>query len=215
MGRGRRHGVRREGPGRHVRCAKTEICATRLQDPDRANRLPAGDIISIRYLAIATGIEEHNNYGVDSSRRRAGSGRPAGRAHLGGVSNLSFSFRGNEPVREAITRCSSITPSRPAWTWHRQCGQMAVYDDLNPELREACEGVVLNKREDASERCSAWRNGFRGRARKPRKSILRGESGMSASAEPPLVHGITDFIRDDTEEARLAATRALDVIEAR
>src|SRR4029079_8982048 len=133
----------------------------------------------------------------------------------GGVSNLSFSFRGNEPVREAM---------HSVFLYHAinagmdmgivNAGQMAVYDDLDPELREACEDVVLNKRPDAAERVLAIAQPFQGKGKEAKEADLAWrEWPVDKRLSHALVHGITDFIADDTEEARKGATRALDVIE--
>src|SRR5262249_35865502 len=136
---------------------------------------PGEDIIfDPNTFAIATGIEEHNNYGVDfiEAARWIRLNLPG--VHIsGGVSNLSFSFRGNEPVREAM---------HSVFLYHAihagmdmgivNAGQMAVYDDLDPELREACEDVVLNKRPDASERLLAIAQRFVGKDRQAKEADL-------------------------------------------
>ena len=134
----------------------------------------------------------------------------------GGVSNLSFAFRGNEAVREAM---------HSVFLYHAinagmdmgivNAGQMAVYDDLDPELREACEDVVLNRREDAAERLLAIAQRFAGKGKEAKEVDLAWrEWAVGKRLSHALVHGITDFIADDTEEARHGARRrALDVIE--
>src|SRR5947208_732985 len=196
---------------------KTEIC-------DRAYKIltgqigfPPEDIIfDPNIFAIATGIEEHNNYGVDfiEATRWIRANLPG--VHIsGGVSNLSFSFRGNEPVREAMHSVFLYHAIKAGMDMGIvNAGQMAVYDDLNAELREACEDVVLNRREDASERLLAIAQRFQGKGKEAKEVDLAWrEWDVSKRLSHALVHGITDFIAADTEEARLAATRALDVIE--
>ncbi|HJQ44568.1 MAG TPA: methionine synthase, partial [Jatrophihabitantaceae bacterium] len=178
---------------------------------------PAEDIIfDPNIFAVATGIEEHANYGVDfiEATRWIKQNLP-GALVSGGVSNLSFAFRGNEPVREAM---------HSVFLYHAihagmdmgivNAGQMAVYDDLDPELREACEDVVLNKRADAAERLLSIAQRFAGKGKETKEADLAWrEWPVDKRLSHALVHGITDFIADDTEEARKGASRALDVIE--
>jgi 5-methyltetrahydrofolate--homocysteine methyltransferase len=170
---------------------------------DQVGFPPQDIIFDPNIFAIATGIEEHNNYGVDfiEAARWIRANLPG--VHIsGGVSNLSFSFRGNEPVREAM---------HSVFLYH---AIKAVYDDLDPELREACEDVVLNRREDASERLLAIAQRFQGKGKEAKEADLAWrEWEVGKRLSHALVHGITDFIAEDTEEARLAAARALDVIE--
>ncbi len=127
------------------------------------------------------------------------------------MSNLSFSFRGNEPVREAMHSVFLYHAIKAGMDMGIvNAGQMAVYDDLDPELREACEDVVLNRRPDATERLLAIARAIpRRRARRTRRPISPGANGRSTKRlSHALVHGITDFIDDDTEEARLATPSA-------
>ena len=133
----------------------------------------------------------------------------------GGVSNLSFSFRGNEPVREAMHSVFLYHAIKAGMDMGIvNAGQMAVYDDLDPELREACEDVVLNRRKDASERMLALAERFRGHGHEKKEADLAWrEWPVDKRLSHALVHGITDFIAEDVEEARLAAKRPLDVIE--
>jgi 5-methyltetrahydrofolate--homocysteine methyltransferase len=178
---------------------------------------PPEDIIfDPNIFAIATGMEEHNGYGVAyiDAARWIRANLP--HAHVsGGVSNLSFSFRGNERVRQAM---------HSVFLYHAihagmdlgivNAGQMAVYDDLDPELREACEDVVLNRRPDAAERLLKLADRFRGAGQEERQVDLAWrEKPVAQRLSHALVHGITDFIETDVEEARLAAKRTLDVIE--
>jgi 5-methyltetrahydrofolate--homocysteine methyltransferase len=196
---------------------KTEICKRAYDILVNQVGFPPQDIIfDPNIFAIATGMEEHNNYGVDFIEATRWIRANLPHVHVsGGVSNLSFSFRGNERVREAM---------HSVFLYHAihagmdmgivNAGQMAVYDDLDPELREACEDVVLNKRPDASERLLALADKFRGagQAAKEVDNSWR-ERPVDKRLAHALVHGITEFIEVDTEEARKLATRPLDVIE--
>ena len=178
---------------------------------------PPEDIIfDPNIFAVATGMEEHNNYGVAfiEAARQIRASLP--HVHVsGGVSNLSFSFRGNEPVREAM---------HSAFLYHAikagmdmgivNAGQVAVYDDLDPELREACEDVVLNRRADAAERLLAFAQRYHGHGKEKREADLAWrDRPVGERLSHALVHGLTDFIEADVEEARQKAERPLDVIE--
>ncbi|MCA1770831.1 MAG: methionine synthase, partial [Halomonas sp.] len=197
---------------------KTEIC-------QRAYRLlvdeigfPAEDIIfDPNIFAIATGIEEHDNYAVDfiDATRWI-------REHLpyalvsGGVSNVSFSFRGNNPVREAIHSVFLYHAIRAGLSMGIvNAGQLAVYDDLPEELREAVEDVVLNRRSDSTERLVDLADKYKGDGSGPaRKEDLEWRSWpVNKRIEHALVKGVTVYIEEDTEEARAAATRPIEVIE--
>jgi len=196
---------------------KTAICQRAYDILVNKVGFPPEDIIfDPNIFAVATGIEEHNNYGVAFIEAAGFIRQNLPHAHVsGGVSNLSFSFRGNERVREAM---------HSVFLYHAiQAGmdmgivnaaQMAVYDDLDPELREACEDVVLNRREDAAERLLDIAKRFFGQTREKSEADLAWRSWpVGKRLSHALVHGITDFITEDTEEARQAATRPLDVIE--
>jgi 5-methyltetrahydrofolate--homocysteine methyltransferase len=178
---------------------------------------PPEDIIfDPNIFAIATGIEEHNGYGVAfiEATRWIRANLPG--VHVsGGVSNLSFAFRGNEPVREAMHSVFLYHAIQAGMDMGIvNAGQMAVYDDLDSELREACEDVVLNRREDAGERLLALAQRFTGKGKEAKEVDLAWrEWPVDKRLSHALVHGITDFIADDTEEARSGSSRALDVIE--
>ena len=195
---------------------KTAICK-RAYDILTGIGFPPEDIIfDPNIFAIATGIEEHNNYGVAfiEAARWIRANLPG--VHIsGGVSNLSFSFRGNERVREAMHSVFLYHAIKAGMDMGIvNAGQMAVYDDLDPELREACEDVVLNRRDDASERLLAIAQRFVGQGKEAKEVDLAWrEWPVDKRLSHALVHGITDFIADDTEEARKRSTRALDVIE--
>src|SRR5207244_5640326 len=137
-------------------------------------------------------------------------------AHIsGGVSNLSFSFRGNEPVREAMHSVFLYHAIKAGMDMGIvNAGQMAVYDDLNPELREACEDVVLNRRPDAAERLLALAERYRGHGvEKEEADLAWRDWPVEKRLSHALVHGVTDFIETDTEQARGKAERPLHVIE--
>jgi 5-methyltetrahydrofolate--homocysteine methyltransferase len=196
---------------------KTTICK-RAYDilVDQVGFPPEDIIFDPNIFAIATGIEEHNGYGVAfiEAARWIRANLPG--VHIsGGVSNLSFSFRGNEPVREAMHSVFLYHAIKAGMDLGIvNAGQMAVYDDLDPELREACEDVVLNRRDDASERMLAIAQRFQGKGKEAKEVDLAWrEWPVDKRLSHALVHGITDFIADDTEAARKRSTRALDVIE--
>ncbi|GGG33641.1 methionine synthase [Chelatococcus composti] len=196
---------------------KVEICTRAYRLLTEKVGFPPQDIIfDPNIFAVATGIEEHDNYGVDfiNATRRIRQSLP--HVHVsGGVSNLSFSFRGNEPVREAM---------HAVFLYHAiaagmdmgivNAGQLAVYDEIEPELREACEDVVLNRRKDATERLLALAENFKGKGKQAREQDLAWRTWpVEKRLEHALVNGIADYIEEDVEEARLAAERPLNVIE--
>ena len=197
---------------------KVAICTRAYRLLTEEVGFPPEDIVfDPNIFAVATGIEEHSNYGVDfiGATRRIIETLP--HVHVsGGVSNLSFSFRGNEPVREAM---------HAVFLYHAihagmdmgivNAGQLAVYDSIEPGLREACEDVVLNRRPDATERLLDLAERFKGAgSREARERDLAWrEWPVEKRLEHALVNGITEFIEADTEEARLAAERPLHVIE--
>jgi len=183
---------------------------------ERVGFPPEDIIVDPNIFAVATGMSEHDGYGLAFIEATRWIRENLPHAHVsGGVSNLSFSFRGNEKVREAM---------HSVFLYHAihagmdmgivNAGQIAVYDDLNPELREACEDVVLNRRPDAAERLLAVAERFRGQGTQAKEADLAWrEWPVEKRLEHALVLGITDFIAEDTEQARLAAKRPLDVIE--
>jgi 5-methyltetrahydrofolate--homocysteine methyltransferase len=196
---------------------KTKICRRAYDILVNQVGFPPEDIIfDPNIFAIATGMEEHNNYSVDfiEAARWIKANLPY--VHVsGGVSNLSFSFRGNERVREAMHSVFLFHAIKAGMDMGIiNAGQIAVYDDLDPELREACEDVVLNRRLDASERLLALAEKFRGAGQAAKEVDLAWrERPVEKRLSHALVHGITDFIETDVEEARTRATRPLDVIE--
>ncbi|HEY3643598.1 MAG TPA: methionine synthase [Xanthobacteraceae bacterium] len=178
---------------------------------------PPEDIIfDPNIFAVATGMEEHNGYGVDFIEAARWIRANLPHAHVsGGVSNFSFSFRGNEPVREAMHTVFLYHAIKAGMDMGIvNAGQIAVYDDLDPELREACEDVVLNRRPDGSERLLALAERYRGHGKERKEADLAWrEWPVEQRLSHALVHGITDFIETDTEEARVRAERPLAVIE--
>ena len=197
---------------------KIEICARAYKLlTEKAGLLPEDIIFDPNVFAVATGIEEHNNYGVDFINATKTIRETMPLTHIsGGVSNLSFSFRGNETVREAM---------HAVFLYHAiqvgmdmgivNAGQLAVYDNIDAELRDACEDVVLNRREDSTERLLDIAERFRGFGAKEARvqDLSWRERSVEKRIEHALVNGITEFIEADTEEARLASARPLHVIE--
>ena len=196
---------------------KTEICK-RAYDllVGRLDFPPEDIIFDPNIFAIATGIEEHNNYGVDFIEATRWIRQNLPHAHIsGGVSNLSFSFRGNEPVREAMHSVFLYHAIKAGMDMGIvNAGQMIVYDDIDPELRQVCEDVVLNRDPGAGERLLALAEKFRGQGKQVKEADLAWrEWPVEKRLSHSLVHGITEYIEQDTEEARAGSTRPLDVIE--
>ncbi|MGZ9093094.1 MAG: dihydropteroate synthase, partial [Rhodoplanes sp.] len=196
---------------------KTSICKRAYDILVGRLGFPPEDIIfDPNIFAVATGIEEHNGYGLAFIEAAHWIRANLPGAHVsGGVSNLSFAFRGNEPVREAMHSVFLYHAIKAGMDMGIvNAGQMAVYDDLDPELREACEDVVLNKRGDAAERLLALAERYRGTGRETKETTLEWRQWpVDKRLTHALVHGVTDYIAEDVELARTAATRPLDVIE--
>jgi 5-methyltetrahydrofolate--homocysteine methyltransferase len=197
---------------------KVAICTRAYKLLTEQAGFPPEDIVfDPNVFAIATGIEEHNGYGVAfiEGARQIRAGLP--HVHIsGGVSNLSFSFRGNEPVREAMHAVFLYHAIQAGMDMGIvNAGQLAVYESIDAELREACEDAVLNRRADATERLLALAERYRGGAAREAKAQDLGwrEWPVDKRIAHALVNGVTDFIDTDTEEARLAAARPLHVIE--
>ncbi len=178
---------------------------------------PPEDIIfDPNIFAVATGMDEHNGYGVAFIEATRSIRKSLPHVHVsGGVSNLSFSFRGNEPVREAMHSVFLFHAIKAGMDMGIvNAGQIAVYDDLPSELRETCEDVVLNRRPDAAERLLALAQHYHGHGKEKREADLAWRDWpVEQRLSHALVHGITDFIEQDVEEARRKAERPLHVIE--
>ncbi len=179
---------------------------------------PADIIFDPNIFAIATGIDEHNSYGLDfiEATRQIKELLPHAMVS-GGVSNVSFSFRGNNIVREAIHSVFLYHAIKAGMDMGIvNAGQLAIYEDLPVELRDAVEDVVLNRREDATERLLDAAEEYKGKAggQKGKVKDLRWrEEPVGKRLEHALVNGIDEYVVADTEEARLAAERPLHVIE--
>ena len=195
---------------------KFEICSRAYDVLVNKVGFPPEDIIfDPNIFAVATGIEEHNNFCVDffEATKRIKEHLP--HAHVsGGLSNVSFSFRGNNPVREAM-HSVFLYHAIPAGLDMAivNSGQLAVYDDIPEELRERVEDVILNRRDDATDRLLDVAEKYRGDGQKKEVNLAWREGTVEERLSHALVNGITDFILDDTEEARQAAERPLHVIE--
>ena len=194
---------------------KVDIC-------ERAYKLLIADgweaediIFDPNVLAVATGIEEHAEFAkafIEGARQIKE--RCPGVKISGGISNLSFSFRGNDAVREAM---------HAAFLYHAiaagldmgivNAGQLAVYEDIEPELLEHVEDVIFNRREDATERLVEYASRVQGEGTKRERDLSWREAPVEERLSHALVHGIVDFIEEDTEEARQKHERPLDVIE--
>jgi 5-methyltetrahydrofolate--homocysteine methyltransferase len=199
---------------------KVEICK-RAYDLLVAEGFPPEDIIfDPNIFAVATGIEEHNNYGVDFIEAVKELRELCPHAHYsGGLSNLSFSFRGNEPVRRAM-HSVFLYHAIPAGLDMAivNAGQLDVYDQIDPALREACEDVILNRDPDATERLIALAESFKGKSVADEKAAEEWRGwAVEKRLEHALVKGIDAHIVDDTEQMRAAIAakggRPIEVIE--
>lgn len=198
---------------------KREICTRAYNILTREVGFPPEDIIfDPNIFAVATGIEEHNNYAVDFIGACEDIKRDLPHALIsGGVSNVSFSFRGNDPVREAIHAVFLYYAIRNGMDMGIvNAGQLAIYDDLPGELRDAVEDVILNRRDDGTERLLALAEKYRGSKTDEAANTQLAEWRsweVKKRLEYSLVKGITEFIEQDTEEARQQADRPIEVIE--
>jgi 5-methyltetrahydrofolate--homocysteine methyltransferase len=195
---------------------KTEICARAYKLLTEQVGFPAEDIIfDPNIFAVATGIEEHANYAVDFIEATRWIRRNLPHAHIsGGVSNVSFSFRGNDAVREAI---------HTAFLYHAiqagmdmgivNAGQLGVYANLDPELKERVEDVLLNRREDSTERLVSFAENVKGGAAVRVEDLAWRQLPVNERLSYALVQGNTQYIVEDTEAARLESVRPLHVIE--
>nr|WP_152072200.1 methionine synthase [Escherichia coli] len=202
-----------------TRARKIEICRRAYKILTEEVGFPPEDIIfDPNIFAVATGIEEHNNYAQDFIGACEDIKRELPHALIsGGVSNVSFSFRGNDPVREAIHAVFLYYAIRNGMDMGIvNAGQLAIYDDLPAELRDAVEDVILNRRDDGTERLLELAEKYRGSKTDDTANAQQAEWRsweVNKRLEYSLVKGITEFIEQDTEEARQQATRPIEVIE--
>jgi 5-methyltetrahydrofolate--homocysteine methyltransferase len=197
---------------------KVDICARAYRLlTEQAGISPEDIIFDPNVFAVATGIDEHNNYGVDFIEATRTIRQQMPLVHIsGGVSNLSFSFRGNETVREAMHSVFLYHAIQAGMDMGIvNAGQLVVYDAIDPVLRDACEDVVLNRRPDGTERLLEVAERYRGTGvREARvQDLAWRELPVEKRLEHALVNGITEYIEADTEEARLGVARPLHVIE--
>ena len=195
---------------------RTEICRRAYDLLTQRADFPANDIIfDPNVLTVATGLEEHRNYGVDfiDATRWIKRNLPGARVS-GGISNVSFSFRGNNAVREAMHAAFLYHAIRAGLDMGIvNAGQLAVYEEIEPELRERVEDVLLNRRADATERLVDFAGNVKTKGKAPAEEQAWRGGPVEDRLAHALVHGIVDYIEADTEEARQKATRPLEVIE--
>jgi 5-methyltetrahydrofolate--homocysteine methyltransferase len=203
---------------------QADTCARKVEICTRAYRLlteevgfPPEDIIfDPNIFAVATGIEEHNNYAVDFIEATRIIRRTLPHCHVsGGVSNVSFSFRGNELVRQAIHSVFLYHAIRAGMDMGIvNAGAMPIYDDLDPELRERVEDVILNRRDDSTERLLEIAERYKGKKGEAQvENLAWRDQPVRDRLSHALVHGIDQYVEIDTEEARTMSPRPLDVIE--
>ena len=196
---------------------KIEICQRSYKLLTEEIGFPPEDIIfDPNIFAVATGIEEHDNYAVDFIEATRVIRQTCPYSHIsGGLSNISFSFRGNNPVREAMHSVFLYHAIRAGMDMAIvNAGQLEVYDEIPAELRDAVEDVILNRRSDATERLLDIAPNYQGDGKAAAKEDLSWrEQNVNKRLEHALVKGITDYIVEDTEEARQQAERPLHVIE--
>src|SRR6059036_494554 len=195
---------------------KIDICARVYKLlPERAG-FPASDIIfDPNILTVATGLDEHRNYAVDfiEATQWIKANLPGARVS-GGVSNISFSFRGNNAVREAMHAAFLFHAIRAGLDMGIvNAGQLAVYEEIEPELRERVEDVLLNRRDDATERLINFAENVKAKDKTPVAADAWRNEPVEERLKHALVKGIVDYIDTDTEEARQKCKRPLDVIE--
>jgi 5-methyltetrahydrofolate--homocysteine methyltransferase len=196
---------------------KVNICKRSYQLLTEKVGFPPEDIVfDPNIFAVATGIEEHNRYALDFIEATAAIRKACPHAWIsGGVSNVSFSFRGNEPIREAIHSVFLYHAIKAGMNMGIvNAGQLAIYEDIKPELRERVEDVILNRRDDATERLLEIASKYKGDASaKKTEDLSWREWPVQKRLAHALIKGMDEFVVADTEEARLQTTRPLDVIE--
>ncbi|HEX4652685.1 MAG TPA: vitamin B12 dependent-methionine synthase activation domain-containing protein [Candidatus Udaeobacter sp.] len=195
---------------------RAEICARAYNLLTNQAQFPPDDIIfDPNILTIATGLEEHRNYAVDfiEATRWIKSNLPGARVS-GGVSNISFSFRGNNAVREAMHAAFLFHAIRAGLDMGIvNAGQLAVYEEIEPELRERVEDVLLNRRDDATERLVDFAERVKAKDKVAVPDAAWRNEPVEQRLKHALVKGIVDYIEADTEDARQKCKRPLDVIE--
>ncbi|HTH18623.1 MAG TPA: dihydropteroate synthase, partial [Candidatus Udaeobacter sp.] len=195
---------------------KIEICARAYQLLTQKAGFPASDIIfDPNVLTVATGLDEHRNYALDfmEATRWIKKDLPGARVS-GGVSNISFSFRGNNTVREAMHAAFLYHAIRAGLDMAIvNAGQLAVYEEIEPELRERVEDVLLNRRDDATERLVEFAERVKAKGKTPVADETWRKQPVEERLKHALVKGIVDYIDVDTEEARHQYKRPLEVIE--
>ncbi|MBY0577896.1 MAG: methionine synthase [Burkholderiales bacterium] len=195
---------------------KIEIC-TRSYNilVDEVGFPPEDIIFDPNIFAVATGIEEHNNYAVDFIEATGIIRRTLPHAKVsGGVSNVSFSFRGNEPMREAIHTVFLYHAIRAGMTMGIvNAGQLGVYEDIPKDLLDRVEDVILNRRMDGTERLVEFSESVKGQGKAKVEDLAWRDAPVGERLTHALVRGITTYIVEDTEEARLQATHPISVIE--
>ena len=195
---------------------KSEICARAYNLLTQKAGFPANDIIfDPNVLTVATGLDEHRNYAVDfiEATRWIKKNLPGARVS-GGISNISFSFRGNNTVREAMHAAFLYHAIRAGLDMAIvNAGQLAVYEEIEPELRERVEDVLLNRRDDATERMIEFAERVKAKGKAPVADEMWRKQAVEERLKHALVKGIVDHIDVDTEEARQKCKRPLDVIE--
>src|SRR5712675_843737 len=195
---------------------KSEICARAYKLLTQSAGFPANDIIfDPNVLTVATGLDEHRNYAVDfiEATRWIKKNLPGARVS-GGLSNISFSFRGNNTVREAMHAAFLYHAIRAGLDMAIiNAGQLAVYEEIEPELRERVEDVLLNRRDDATERLIELAERVKAKGKTPVADESWRKQPVQERLKHALVKGITDHIDADTEEARSQYKRPLDVLD--
>jgi 5-methyltetrahydrofolate--homocysteine methyltransferase len=195
---------------------KTNICARAYDLLTKHANVPANDIIfDPNILTVATGLDEHRNYAVDFIEAIGWIKKNLPGARVsGGVSNISFSFRGNNAVREAMHAAFLFHAVRAGLDMGIvNAGQLAVYEEIEPELRERVEDVLLNRRSDATERLVEFAERVKTKGKTPVKDEAWRAEPVEERLKHALVKGIVDYIDVDTEEARQKCKRPLEVIE--
>ncbi|MGB8804012.1 MAG: dihydropteroate synthase, partial [Chthoniobacterales bacterium] len=195
---------------------RIEICRRAYELLTQRLDFPASDIIfDPNVLTVATGLEEHRNYAVDfiEATRWIKRNLPDTRVS-GGISNISFSFRGNNAVREAMHAAFLYHAIRAGLDMGIvNAGQLAVYEEIEPELRERVEDVLLNRRDDATERLVDFADRVQAKVKEPVQEKAWRSAPVEERLKHALVHGVVDFIEADTEEARRGFSKPLQVIE--